>query len=196
MDNFVLGAKYWFLYNRAHRKPKWVIWLIWAIVGQYTDKMTQKYVKNESFCPCSDPLWLKWVNWLIWVFLCYLYMVGFFFFFFLCDNFLNIFKNRFFYQNKWCSLLYWWQPRGEKTNKQTKKKHETKQKHQPCQHSNRNLNSAFSRKVTYCTCMKFCNYRLASGLPFNLVKLYPPPRELTDNGSDYKMAPSIKDSAV
>ena len=50
-------------------KPKWVIWLIWAIVGQYTDKMTQKYVKNESFCPCSDPLWLKWVKWLIWVFL-------------------------------------------------------------------------------------------------------------------------------
>ena len=22
---------------------------MWAIVGQYTDKMTQKYVKNESF---------------------------------------------------------------------------------------------------------------------------------------------------
>ena len=35
-------------------KPKWIIWLIWAIVGQYTDKMTQKCVKNESFCPCSD----------------------------------------------------------------------------------------------------------------------------------------------
>ena len=48
-------------------KHKWVIWLIWVIVGQYTDKMTQKYVKNESFCPCSDTLWLKW---LIWVFLC------------------------------------------------------------------------------------------------------------------------------
>ena len=51
------------------KKLKWVIWLFWAIVGQYMDKMTQKYVKNESFCPCSDPLWLKWVKWLIWVFL-------------------------------------------------------------------------------------------------------------------------------
>ena len=51
-------------------KPEWIIWLIWAIVGQYTDKMTQKYVKNEFFCPCSDPLWLKWVKWLVWVFLC------------------------------------------------------------------------------------------------------------------------------
>ena len=30
-------------------KPGWIIWLIWAIVGQYTDKMTQKCVKNESF---------------------------------------------------------------------------------------------------------------------------------------------------
>ena len=47
-------------------KPKWVIW---AIVGQHTDKITQKLVKNESFCPCSDPLWLKWVKWLIWVYL-------------------------------------------------------------------------------------------------------------------------------
>ena len=27
-------------------KPEWIIWLIWAIVGQYTDKMTQKFVKN------------------------------------------------------------------------------------------------------------------------------------------------------
>ena len=25
--------------------------------------MTQKCVKNESFCPCSDTLWLKWVKW-------------------------------------------------------------------------------------------------------------------------------------
>ena len=49
-------------YGINTEKPKWVIW---AIVGQYTDKMTQKYVKNESFCPCSDPLWLKWVKWLI-----------------------------------------------------------------------------------------------------------------------------------
>ena len=30
-------------------KPKWIIWLIWAIVGQFTDKMTQKCVKNEFF---------------------------------------------------------------------------------------------------------------------------------------------------
>ena len=44
-------------------KPEWIIWLIWAKVGQYTDKMTQKCVKNESFCPCSDTLWLKWVKW-------------------------------------------------------------------------------------------------------------------------------------
>ena len=62
------------IYRSFHHteKPKWVIWLIWAIVGQYTDKMTQKHVKNESFCPCSDPLWLKWVKWLILVFLCML----------------------------------------------------------------------------------------------------------------------------
>ena len=32
--------------------PEWVIWL----------KMTQKCVKSESFCPCSDSLWLKRVN--------------------------------------------------------------------------------------------------------------------------------------
>ena len=61
--------KNWNLYSYTE-KPKWVIWLIWATVGQYMDKMTQKYVKNESFCSCSDPLWLKWVKWLIWVFLC------------------------------------------------------------------------------------------------------------------------------
>ena len=45
------------------RRPEWIIWFIWAIVGQYTDKMTQKCVKNVSFCPCSDTLWLKWVKW-------------------------------------------------------------------------------------------------------------------------------------
>ena len=49
--------------NTHTEKAKWIIWLIWAIVGQYTDKMTQKCVKNESFCPCSDTLWLKWVKW-------------------------------------------------------------------------------------------------------------------------------------
>ena len=27
--------------------------------------MTQKCVKNESFCPCSDTLRLKWVKWFI-----------------------------------------------------------------------------------------------------------------------------------
>ena len=29
-------------------KPEWVIWLIWAMVGQCTDRVTQKCVKNES----------------------------------------------------------------------------------------------------------------------------------------------------
>ena len=28
-------------FNTFTEKPKWIIWLIWAIVGQYTDKMTQ-----------------------------------------------------------------------------------------------------------------------------------------------------------
>ena len=53
-------------------KPKWVIWLIWAIVGHYTDKKTHFLHIFESFCPCTDPLWLKWVKWLIWVILCIL----------------------------------------------------------------------------------------------------------------------------
>ena len=35
-------------YTRGTEKPKWVIWLIWAIVGQYTDIMTQKYAKKMS----------------------------------------------------------------------------------------------------------------------------------------------------
>ena len=43
--------------------PEWIIWLFWAMMGHYTDKMTQKCVKNESFCLCSDTLWLKWVKW-------------------------------------------------------------------------------------------------------------------------------------
>ena len=55
-----------------HRKnPKWVICLIWAIVGHYTDKKVSFLHIFDSFCPCSDPLWLKWVKWLIWVFLWY-----------------------------------------------------------------------------------------------------------------------------
>ena len=65
-----VGIKYeclrWVIKIQSHKcteKPEWIIWLIWAIVGQYTDKMTQKCVKNESFCPCSDTLWLKWVKW-------------------------------------------------------------------------------------------------------------------------------------
>ena len=37
-------------------------------MGQYTDKMTQKCVKNESFSPCSDTLLLKWVKWFTWGF--------------------------------------------------------------------------------------------------------------------------------
>ena len=49
-------------------KPKWVIWLIGAIVGHYTDKKTHFLHIFESFCPCTDPLWLKWVKWIIWVF--------------------------------------------------------------------------------------------------------------------------------
>ena len=68
-------------FKNYKEKPTWVIWLVWAIVGQYTDKMTQKYVKNESFCPCSDPLWLKWVKWLIWFF---------------CDSVLVSFENWYF----------------------------------------------------------------------------------------------------
>ena len=58
---FVWGLSKWkFLAGKKHfTKPEWIIWLIWAIVGQYKDKMTQKCVTNESFCPCSDTLWLK-----------------------------------------------------------------------------------------------------------------------------------------
>ena len=37
------------LLRNTQKKPKWVIWLILAIVGQYTDKMIQKYVKNVFF---------------------------------------------------------------------------------------------------------------------------------------------------
>ena len=33
----------------AQKKHEWIIWLIWAIVGQYTDKMTQKCVKMSLF---------------------------------------------------------------------------------------------------------------------------------------------------
>ena len=58
------------IYQRYTEKPKWVIWLIWAKVGHYTDKKTHFLHIFESFCPCTDPLWLKWVKWLIWVFLC------------------------------------------------------------------------------------------------------------------------------
>ena len=47
-------------------KPTRVIWLIWAIVGHYTDKKIHLLHNFESFCPCTDPLWLKWVKWLIW----------------------------------------------------------------------------------------------------------------------------------
>ena len=38
--------------------------------GHYTDKKTHFLHILESFCPYTDPLWLKWVKWLIWVFLC------------------------------------------------------------------------------------------------------------------------------
>ena len=65
-----VSITYWCTHFRKHldfycntEKLEWIIWLIWAVVGQHTDKMTQKCVKNESFCPCSDTLWLKWVKW-------------------------------------------------------------------------------------------------------------------------------------
>ena len=54
-------------------KPEWVIWVIWAMVGQCTDRVTQKCVKNESFCPCGDTLWLGWVGWFTWGFQCLVY---------------------------------------------------------------------------------------------------------------------------
>ena len=37
------------LFSPSQKNPKWVIWLIWATVGHYTDKMTQKYVKMSLF---------------------------------------------------------------------------------------------------------------------------------------------------
>ena len=49
--------------------PEWIIWLIWVIVCHYTDKKTHFSHIFESFCPCTDPLWLKWVKWFTWVFL-------------------------------------------------------------------------------------------------------------------------------
>ena len=63
----------YFQWSYITEKPEWIIWLIWTIVGQYTDKMTQKCVKNESFCPCSDTLWLKWVKWFTRGFQWYVY---------------------------------------------------------------------------------------------------------------------------
>ena len=50
--------------------PKWIIWLIRAIVGHHTDKKTHFLHICESFWPCTDPLWLKWVKWFTRVFLC------------------------------------------------------------------------------------------------------------------------------
>ena len=41
-----------------------------AIVCHYTDKKTHFSHIFESFCPCTDPLWLKWVKWFTRVFLC------------------------------------------------------------------------------------------------------------------------------
>ena len=37
--------------------------------GSVHGQSDSTHVKNESFCPRSDPLWLKWVKWLIWAFL-------------------------------------------------------------------------------------------------------------------------------
>ena len=36
-------------HSHITEKPEWIIWLIWAIVGQYTDKMTQRCVKMSLF---------------------------------------------------------------------------------------------------------------------------------------------------
>ena len=58
------------VYEFYTENPKWIIWLIWAIVCHYTDKKTHFSHIFESFCPCTDPLWLKWVKWFTWVFLC------------------------------------------------------------------------------------------------------------------------------
>ena len=45
-------------------------WIIWALVCHHTDKKTHFSHIFESFCPCTDPLWLKWVKWFTQVFLC------------------------------------------------------------------------------------------------------------------------------
>ena len=58
----IIWPKLWFMSHNnwsqdfkgfiaCKEKLKLIIWLIWAIVGQYTDKMTQKCVRNESICP-------------------------------------------------------------------------------------------------------------------------------------------------
>ena len=70
---FIAWVIYLMLYNFIHTEnPKWIIWLIWAIVCHYTDKKTHFSHIFESFCPCTDPLWLKWVKWFTQVFLCFI----------------------------------------------------------------------------------------------------------------------------
>ena len=69
--HFVLfkGARFYF-FKIYTENPEWIIWLIWAIVCHYTDKKDSFSHIFESFCPCTDPLWLKWVKWFTRVFLC------------------------------------------------------------------------------------------------------------------------------
>ena len=53
-----------------HWKPRVNHLTHWAIACHYTDKKTHFSHIFESFCPCTDPLWLKWVKWFTRVFLC------------------------------------------------------------------------------------------------------------------------------
>ena len=58
-------------YTAQHRKTQMSHLTHLSHSGSVHGQTDSKICKNESFCPCSDPLWLKWVKWLIWVFLCY-----------------------------------------------------------------------------------------------------------------------------
>ena len=58
------------LFRTIHRKNKMSHLTHLSHSGSVHGQNDSKICKNESFCPCSDPLWLKWVQWLIWVFLC------------------------------------------------------------------------------------------------------------------------------
>ena len=73
-DQYISAGKHcfrlnWICVGKQHdhffntENPEWIISLIWAIVCHYTDKKTHFSHIFESFCPCTDPLWLKWVKW-------------------------------------------------------------------------------------------------------------------------------------